>query len=54
MLIRRCSWHLRYHGRRKWLGIESWRGWWVWFTDGLCVPCADKVRVEWDLPPRGH
>ena len=50
MYVRRCAWHRTYHGRVKILGVSSWRGWGVTFSDGMCVDCAARARAEWDLP----
>ena len=50
MFIRRCAWHPRYHGYGKFLGISSWRGWTITFSDGLCDGCGVRVREEWGLP----
>jgi hypothetical protein len=46
MVIVRCAWHRRYHGRARCLGIASWRGARVRFTDGICPECAVRVRAE--------
>ena len=46
MVIVRCAWHRRYHGRARCLGIASWRGAGVQFTDGICPECAVRVRAE--------
>jgi hypothetical protein len=59
MFVRRCAWHPLYHGHGKLLGITSWRGWTVTFSDGLCDRCAARTREEWGLPaaistPEGH
>lgn len=51
MFVRRCAWHPLYHGYGKLLGITSWRGWTVTFSDGLCEHCAARTREEWGLPP---
>ena len=50
MFIRRCAWHRQYHGYGKLLGISSWRGWTVTFSDGLCDECGVRARQEWGLP----
>lgn len=47
MLIRRCAWHLKYHGYRILFGIASWRGFRLRFTDGLCRRCVARHRAEW-------
>lgn len=48
MLLRRCAWHPLYAGRRKILGIASWRfpllG--VAWSDGCCPACLQRVRDE--------
>lgn len=48
MLLRRCAWHPLYAGRRKILGIASWRfpllG--VAWSDGCCATCARRVLDE--------
>jgi hypothetical protein len=46
MMIRRCAWHLRYHGYPFWHGVASWRGLAVRFTDGICVRCLERFRDE--------
>lgn len=46
MLISRCAWHRRYFGYTKVLGITSWRGLDVEFTDGICHRCAAQVRAD--------
>jgi hypothetical protein len=50
MFVRRCAWHPLYHGYGKLLGITSWRGWTITFSDGLCERCAARTREEWGLP----
>ena len=50
MFIRRCAWHPLYHGHGKFLGISSWRGRTITFSDGLCDGCAARAREEWGLP----
>ena len=50
MLIRRCVWHRTYHSYPLALGIASWRGFGVSFTDGMCRGCAIRFRRQWDLP----
>ncbi len=50
MFLRRCAWHRKYHGHVKFLGVSSWRGWGVTFSDGMCADCAVLVRAEWQLP----
>lgn len=51
MFVRRCAWHRKYNGHAKFLGVSSWRGWGVTFSDGMCRDCAAKARAEWQLPP---
>jgi hypothetical protein len=51
MFVRRCAWHRKYHGYAKLLGVASWRGWGVAFSDGMCTGCAARARAEWRLPP---
>jgi len=46
VLISRCAWHRRYHGYTKILGISSWQGLNVSFTDGICSKCAARVRAD--------
>jgi hypothetical protein len=46
MLIGRCAWHVLYHGRPRWVGITSWRGFNIRFTDGICARCAERFRDE--------
>jgi hypothetical protein len=46
MLISRCAWHRRYHGYTKILGISSWDGLHLSFTDGICHKCAARVRAD--------
>jgi hypothetical protein len=50
MLIRRCVWHRTYHSYPLALGVASWRGFNVSFTDGMCRGCAIQFRREWNLP----
>lgn len=45
-LIARCAWHRTYHGFRLWLGVRSWRGWGITFTDTLCRKCLKLARAE--------
>jgi hypothetical protein len=40
MMIRRCAWHRRHFGHWAFLGVASWRGVGVTFTDGICPACA--------------
>jgi len=51
MLIRRCAWHRTYHRYPMAIGIASWRGLRVSFTDGMCAGCAVRFRRQWNLPP---
>jgi hypothetical protein len=46
VLISRCAWHRRYHGYTKVLGISSWEGLQLSFTDGICQKCAARVRAD--------
>jgi hypothetical protein len=46
MLIGRCAWHVLYFGRQRWVGVASWRGFNVQFTDGICARCAKRFRQE--------
>jgi len=45
MLISRCAWHLQNYGHFKLLGVASWRGLRVQFTDGICLKCAARVHA---------
>ena len=51
MFVRRCAWHRKYNGHAKFLGVSSWGGWGITFSDGMCRDCAAKARAEWQLPP---
>lgn len=42
----RCAWHPRYHGHPRLLGVASWRGLSVHFTDGICPTCATRVTSD--------
>jgi len=42
----RCAWHPRYHGYPRLLGVASWRGLSVRFTDGICPTCATRVTPD--------
>jgi hypothetical protein len=42
----RCAWHPRYHGYPRLLGVASWRGLSVHFTDGICPTCATRVTPD--------
>jgi hypothetical protein len=46
MMICRCAWHPRYQGYPRWIGIASWRGLDVRFTDGICARCLERFRAE--------
>jgi hypothetical protein len=46
MLISRCAWHPRYFRRSSWLGVTSWGGFRVRFTDGICHRCLTRFRAE--------
>ena len=50
MIIRRCAWHRAYHRYPMTIGIASWRGLGVYFTDGMCRGCAIRFRSRWNLP----
>jgi hypothetical protein len=50
MFVRRCGWHRKYHGYVKILGVSSWQGWGVTFSDGMCADCAARARAAWRLP----
>jgi hypothetical protein len=39
-----------YHWYPLALGIASWNGLGVSFTDGMCRGCAIRFRQQWDLP----
>lgn len=55
MLISRCAWHRMYRGYVKFLGVVSWQGWSVQFTDGMCRGCAQRLREDWRASRRiGH
>ena len=45
----RCAWHPQNHGHGKVLGVTSWRGLRIDFTDGICDTCAARMAA----PPRG-
>jgi hypothetical protein len=54
VLISRCAWHSRNHGYGKVLGVASWRGLRIDFTDGICHKCAARVaapRRDFDGDP---
>jgi len=46
VLLIRCAWHPRYHGYPRLLGVASWRGLSVHFTDGICPTCATRVTPD--------
>jgi hypothetical protein len=46
VLIARCAWHRRYYGFGRLLGVSSWRGLRIDFTDGICPKCAARVRAD--------
>jgi hypothetical protein len=46
VLLIRCAWHPRYHGYPRLLGVASWRGLSVHFTDAICPTCAMRVTPE--------
>ena len=48
MLVRRCAWHRRYHGYAMILGIGSWRGRTIGYTDGICRNCAALEKEHMD------
>ena len=31
------------------IGVSSWRGWRITFSDGMCADCAMRARSEWRL-----
>lgn len=53
MLISRCAWHAFFRGYPRALGVVSWRGRGVAFSDTICRSCADRVRIEglWGSAP---
>lgn len=51
VLIRRCAWHRPYRGYPLALGVASWRGFRISFTDGICLGCSARLRRERNLPP---
>jgi hypothetical protein len=53
MLIARCAWHRRYYGIGRLLGVASWRGLHIGFTDGICPKCAARVRSDFRLSRAG-
>jgi hypothetical protein len=53
MVIARCAWHAFFRGYPRPLGVLSWRGRGVSFSDTICPSCAQRVRIErlWGIPP---
>ena len=51
VIVRRCAWHRAYHRYPMTIGIASWRGLGVSFTDGMCRGCTIRFRHQWNLPP---
>jgi len=51
VLLLRCAWHSRYHGYPRLLGVASWRGFRLQFTDGICPGCASRVTDDDALTP---
>jgi hypothetical protein len=54
VLIARCAWHRRYYGFSRLLGVSSWRGLRIDFTDGICPKCAARVRADFRGLPGGR
>jgi hypothetical protein len=58
MLLSRCAWHPRNYGHGRLLGVASWRGLRIGFTDRICEKCAARVVSPTrrlpaaDSPPR--
>jgi hypothetical protein len=50
MLLARCAWHRRYYGVEKLIGVSSWRGLHLGFTDTICRKCAARVHSDFRLP----
>jgi len=50
MLLRRCAWYKQYRGYGRLLGVSSWRGSGIGFSDGMCAECAARTRAAWHLP----
>ena len=50
MLLRRCAWHKQYRGYGRLLGVSTWRGRGVAYSDGMCADCAARTRAAWQLP----
>ena len=53
MLIARCAWHRRYWGVGRLLGVASWGGLHISFTDGICPKCAARVRSDFRVSRAG-
>jgi hypothetical protein len=53
VLIARCAWHRRYYGSGRLLGVGTWRGVRIQFTDGICPKCAARVRSDFKVSRRG-
>lgn len=52
VLLSRCAWHPRIYGSGRLLGVASWRGLRIDFTNGICEKCAARVRAPIRrLPP---
>jgi len=54
VLIARCAWHRRYYGFGRLLGVSSWRGLRIDFTDGICPKCAARLRADFRGLPSGR
>jgi hypothetical protein len=54
VLIRRCAWHPRYQGYPLVLGVAGWRGRHVFFSDGVCSRCADRIKDDLRLVSHGR
>jgi hypothetical protein len=46
VLISRCAWHPRNYGHSKLLGVASWWGLRIEFSDGICRKCAARVHAS--------
>jgi hypothetical protein len=53
VLISRCGWHSRNYGYDKILGVRSWRGVGIEFTDGICRKCATRAYAARQNFPDG-
>jgi hypothetical protein len=53
MVIARCAWHAFFRGYPRPLRVISWRGRGIAFSDTICRPCAQRVRIEglWGSAP---